>query len=151
MFSKACEYGLQAVLYIALQEKEGRKVGLKEISESQEVPHHFLSKILQKLVRNEVLDSIKGPSGGFSLKISASELRLLEIVEIIDGLDIINRCCIGLKTCSDASPCPVHHDYKIVKEKIHKLLQEKTLEELCADVQHGNAIVNFTNTKKRDA
>ncbi len=143
MFSRSCEYALQSILYITLHGEKNKAVGLKEISESQQVPLHFLSKILQQLVKQKVLISTKGPHGGFSLNIPPEELRLITIVEIIDGLDIFDRCGIGLKQCSDKTPCPIHFDYKIVKEKIHKLLSEKTLSQLCHDVNQGKSIVTF--------
>ncbi|GJM30842.1 MAG: hypothetical protein DHS20C17_34770 [Cyclobacteriaceae bacterium] len=143
MFSRSCEYALQSVLYIALHSENGKAVGLKEISTSQQVPLHFLSKILQQLVRGKVLTSIKGPNGGFKLIIQPNKLRLIKIVELIDGLEIFSRCGIGLKKCSDHTPCPIHFDYNVVKEKIRQLLSKKTLAELCDDVSQGRSIVNY--------
>lgn len=143
MFSKSCEYALRSILYITLHTKNDQAVGLKQIADSQGIPLHFLSKILQQLVKHKLLTSIKGPGGGFLLNVSPDKLRLVEIVKIIDGLDILDRCGIGLKKCSDKTPCPIHFDYKIVKEKIRQLLQEKTLSELCQDVEDGKSIVNY--------
>jgi len=71
------------------------------------------------------------------------ELTMLEIVRIIDGLDIFDQCGIGLKECSDESPCPIHHDYKAVKQKIRTLLNRKTIADLCIDVENGKSIVSF--------
>ena len=104
---------------------------------------HFLSKILQQLVKHKMLTSVKGPRGGFSLNVSPEKLRLIEVVKIIDGLDILERCGIGLKKCSDKTPCPIHFEYKNVKEKIRQLLNEKTLSELCQDVEKGKSIVSY--------
>jgi len=143
MFSRSCEYALQSILYITLHSKNGSAVGLKKISESQKIPLHFLSKILQHLVKAKILTSSKGPNGGFALNIPPSKLRLIKVVETIDGLDIFDRCGIGLKKCSDKNPCPIHFDYKVVKEKIRQLLSEKTLSELSEDVGQGLSIVSF--------
>ena len=143
MFSKSCEYALRSILYITLHTKNDQAVGLKQISASQDIPLHFLSKILQQLVKHKMLNSVKGPNGGFSLNIPANELRLIKVVELIDGLDILDRCGIGLKQCSDKTPCPIHFDYKIVREKIRHLLNEKTLLELCRDVEEGKSIVSY--------
>ncbi|MDN5216620.1 Rrf2 family transcriptional regulator [Fulvivirgaceae bacterium BMA12] len=143
MFSKSCEYALRSILYITLHTKNDQAVGLKQISASQDIPLHFLSKILQQLVKHKMLNSVKGPNGGFSLNMPPNELRLIKVVELIDGLDILDRCGIGLKQCSDKTPCPIHFDYKIVKEKIRHLLNEKTLLELCQDVEEGKSIVSY--------
>ena len=126
MFSRSCEYALQSILYITLHSKDNKAVGLKQISESQKIPPHFLSKILQQLVKAKILNSTKGPNGGFSLKVSPNRLRLIKVVDTIDGLEIFNRCGIGLKKCSDKSPCPVHFEFKAVKDKIRQVLTEKT-------------------------
>jgi Rrf2 family protein len=143
MFSRSCEYALQSILYIALHSKNGNAIGLKEISNSQKIPPHFLSKILQQLVKGKILTSLKGPNGGFALNMDPSKLRLIKVVNIIDGLDIFERCGIGLKKCSDKNPCPIHFECKVVKEKIRLLLSEKSLSELIEDVNQGLSIVSF--------
>ena len=149
MFSRSCQYALQAVLYITLHQKKKSNIGLKEISSSQDIPLHFLSKILQSLVKADVLTSIKGPNGGFRLNISPDELKLLEIVRIIDGLSVFERCGIGMKICSDERPCPIHNDYKKVRNKIKEIFSQKTLTELIEDVEEGKSIVSFVNMKNR--
>ena len=143
MFSRSCEYALQSILFITLHSKNNDAIGLKQISASQKIPPHFLSKILQQLVKGKILRSVKGPNGGFILTVPPSKLRLIKVVEIIDGLDIFDRCGIGLKQCSDKRPCPIHFDFKIVKEKIRQLLSEKTLSELSEDVGKGLSIVSY--------
>ena len=95
------------------------------------------------MVRNNILVSIKGPNGGFSLKANPNKLYLKDIVEITDGMEIFDRCGIGLKACSDSSPCPIHFEYKIVKEKIKDLLQTKSVSNLIKDIEAGKSIVAF--------
>jgi len=107
------------------------------------LPHHFLSKILQQLVRQKILISTKGPNGGFSLHKSPEKITLLSIVKIIDGLEIFDRCGMGLRECQDHNPCPIHFDFKMVKQKIREILSQKTLSELAQDVQNGHSIVTY--------
>jgi Rrf2 family protein len=108
MFSASCHYGLQAMFYIALHSSEDKNVDLSEIAREQNIPKHFLSKILQLLVKEKLLVSMKGPTGGYRLKRSADDITLLEIVDSIDGLDIFNQCGIGFKECDPSDPCPIH-------------------------------------------
>ena len=143
MFSKSCQYALQSVLYIAIHGDSRQPIKIKEISEKQNIPIHFLGKILQILVKHKILVSVKGPTGGFILSDDKNDLTLLKIVEVVDGLDIFNQCGIGLRGCSDEQPCPIHNEYKVVKAKIRTLLEEKTLNELCKDVESGKSIVSF--------
>jgi Rrf2 family iron-sulfur cluster assembly transcriptional regulator len=143
-FSRSCEYALQSVLFIAVKQSGGaERVPLQNIAKSQGIPMHFLSKVLQVLVRGKVLHSLKGPRGGFALRNAASDLTLLEVVRVIDGLDMFDRCGIGLRACSDASPCPVHHEYKIIKNRVRQVLSQKTIADLARDVERGVAIINF--------
>lgn len=143
MFSTSCHYGLQAMLYIAMYSSRDKNVGLTEIAENQEIPKHFLSKILQELVRNDLIESMKGPNGGFKLKHRAEDIALIQIIAAIDGLDVFTQCGIGFKKCSDDHPCPIHHDYKKVRDKVHDLFETKTLKELTEDVERGDSIINM--------
>ncbi len=145
MFSKSCEYGLQAILYIALHASSERRVGLQEIAENQEIPSHFLSKILQILVKQKLLSSTKGPNGGFILNKKPEDITLLEVIAAIDGLDIFDRCGIGLKTCSDEVPCPIHNKFKFLRENIRDTLANETLADLRLQVVQGKSFVTVKN------
>ena len=114
-------------------------MGIKQISASQDIPNHYLSKILQTLVKAKILDSTKGPGGGFGLGIPAKKLTLYHIVAAIEGLEIFERCGIGLKDCSDKNPCPIHHLYKDARAKVKELLQHQTLEEISIEVEAGRS------------
>ncbi|WP_069132774.1 RrF2 family transcriptional regulator [Rhodohalobacter halophilus] len=145
MFSTSCHYGLQAMIYIALHSSDNKNIDLGQIAEKQEIPKHFLSKILQMLVKNGLLRSMKGPTGGFSLSRPADELTLIEVIDAIDGLDVFTQCGIGFKKCDDNHPCPIHNDYKPVRNKIRELFENKTLLELTEDVERGESFVNLTS------
>jgi len=141
-FSRSCEYALQATLYLSIRHNAGvGTVSLQEIAESQKIPSHFLSKILQSLVRHGLLMSTKGPRGGFRLINRPEDIRLLDIVSVIDGLEMFDRCGIGLRACSDDNPCPIHHEYKVIKSRIRQVLTTKSLAELSRDVERGAAII----------
>lgn len=143
MFSTSCHYGLQAMLYIAHHSFEEKNIELTRISESQDIPKHFLSKVLQLLVKAKLLISMKGPTGGFRLSRPADKISLIEIIEAIDGLDVFNTCGMGFKKCDDKHPCPIHHDYTKVRNQIENLFMEKTLLDLDEDIRLGDSIVSL--------
>lgn len=143
MFSTSCHYGLQAMLYIALHSSEDENISLNEIADKQDIPKHFLSKILQMLVKHKLLVSMKGPTGGFRLSRPADQITLIEVIDAIDGLDIFNQCGIGFKRCDDDHPCPIHHDYKKIKNRIRHLFESKSLLELTEEVKSGESIVSL--------
>ena len=139
MFSKTCEYALQAMMYIAFHTKTEKPVGLKEVAGAQAIPLHFLSKVLQELVKHDILGSVKGPKGGFFLKKSPESITLLNIVMAIDGPTLFERCGLGLRKCTDKTPCPVHFEYQAVRTNIKSLLGSKTLSQLNKEVAAGQA------------
>lgn len=137
MFSASCHYGLQAMFYIASNCQEGCNIELKEIAEERGIPKHFLSKILQQLVREKLLCSMKGPHGGFRLNQDPATITLIDIVNAIDGIEIFDECGIGLKQCTESDPCPIHDDFKNLREQVKHLFQTKTLEELANEISNG--------------
>lgn len=143
MFSRSCEYGIQATLYIAQHSTNHNNIRLKQIAEAQSIPIHFLSKVLQILVKNKILRSTKGLNGGFSLNKNASEINLLEIINAIDGMDIFNTCVLGLNDCSENKPCPIHNQYKFIKEGFLRVLTNKSLESLANELVNGKTFVSL--------
>ncbi len=144
MFSASCHYGLQAMFYIASHSTEEKNISLNEIASDKNIPQHFLSKILQLLVKHKLLISMKGPNGGFRLSRSPENITLIEIVKAIDGLDIFNQCGIGFRECNEDDPCPIHTDYSRIREHVQNLFETKTLEALTEDVLNGDSLVKFT-------
>lgn len=147
MLSNTCKYGIRAVIYLALNNEDNKKIGIKEISSELNIPTPFLGKILQLLAKNKILNSTKGPHGGFSLAKPASEISLLNIIEIIDGLDLFNECLIGLSTCSasahDDVQCPIHHKYVPISNQIYNLFTNETIEKLANEIKASNGRISL--------
>jgi Rrf2 family protein len=137
MFSKACEYAIRAMLFIAQKSEPGNKIGIKEISKGIDAPEHFLAKILQDLSRKGIVQSIKGPNGGFYLDESAKKNTLADIVKAVDGDDLFTGCGLGLKICSEKHPCPLHDEFKIIRKKIHNMLESATVAEFNVELLRG--------------
>lgn len=112
MFSKACEYGIRATIYVARQSLEDKRASQKDISREIDSPVAFTAKILQQLVRNNILNSVMGPTGGFHIeKKQMDEITLSQVVDAIDGDAIYRGCGLGLKECNARKPCPVHDKF----------------------------------------
>jgi len=138
MFSKACEYGIKSVIYIALQSLESRRVSLKEIAEKIDSPVAFTAKILQLLSKNSIIDSVKGAHGGFEIsKARIDSLKLSEIVKAIDGDAIYAGCGLGLKACNAFQPCPVHNKFVEIRNDLRRMLENTSLYEMTAGLEVG--------------
>ena len=142
MFSKACEYGIRATLYIAQKSLGGERSGLKDIAREIDSPEAFTAKILQQLARNQILKSVKGPYGGFELsKENMETIKLSHIVDTIDGDSIYKGCGLGLKECNADKPCPVHDKFLVIREELKKMLETTTLFELATNLETGFAFL----------
>ncbi|GAA3575311.1 Rrf2 family transcriptional regulator [Snuella lapsa] len=142
MFSKACEYGIKASIFIAINSFEGKRVSPKEIAKEIDSPQAFTAKILQALVRHGVINSVKGAYGGFEInKKDIAAIRLSQIVNAIDGDKIYKGCGLGLHTCDESRPCPVHDKFKIVRDELKDMLENTSLEELAFNIKSGTTFL----------
>ena len=129
IFSRQCEYALQAVSYLALQ-PAGKRTSIRELTGKLKIPYHFLAKILQNLTYKKLLVSQKGPSGGFALALSPDKITLFHLVEAIDGSDFINKCVMGFPECSGKSPCAVHKHWSKMREGIYSMLVSENIADM---------------------
>jgi len=139
MFSKACEYGIRAVIYICSQSKHGKKLGVKDICKEIDAPEFFTAKVLQSLARKNIISSSKGPTGGFFISEDQEKFKAIDLVIAIDGDKIFRGCALGLKQCSESNPCPIHNEFKDIRESLTQMLTNKTIQELAAEVEKGEA------------
>ncbi|MBS1635878.1 MAG: Rrf2 family transcriptional regulator [Bacteroidetes bacterium] len=138
MFSKSCEYAIKATIYIAVQSNQGNRVGLKDIAREIASPEAFTAKILQQLSRNHIIDSVKGPNGGFQIdKKEMTRIKLSQIVSAIDGDAIFKGCGLGFKECSEKKPCPVHDKFKVIRNELKTMLENTSVQELSLGLANG--------------
>lgn len=125
------------MIFVAQKSKDNNRVGVKEISQGIDAPEHFIAKILQELSRKRLVQSAKGPNGGFFLTSEDLKISLADIVKAIDGDKLYLDCVLGLKTCSEKNPCPVHHQYKEIKRNLINLLEDNTIGNFNAKLDSG--------------
>lgn len=142
IFSKTCEYAIRAVFYIASNTAEsGSRAGLKEIASVIGSPEPFLAKILQDLSRKGLISSVKGPNGGFYLEPAALHRPLADIVTAVDGDEIFNGCGMGLEYCSESEPCPLHKEFKKVRNQITHMLTRTTIGQFNRELAEGKLLL----------
>lgn len=138
MFSKACEYGIKATICLANRSEMESWVSLNDIALEIGSPVSFTAKILQKLVRNKVIISAKGPTGGFAInKTKAGSIRLCEVVSAIDGESVYLGCGLGFQNCNEKKPCALHYKFKNIRDDLKNMLEETSLFDLTADLNNG--------------
>lgn len=139
MLSLTCKAAIKAVIYLGSKFKSGEKSGIKEVSEYINENEHTVGKLLQKLVKEKIINSAKGPNGGFYITQAQKHQPVLNVIEAIDGKEVFNQCGLGLSKCSDLHPCPMHNGYKPIRDQFKKLCKEKTIHDLDKPVKTGLA------------
>lgn len=138
MFSKACEYAIRATVYIARQSLESERASLVDISREIDSPVAFTAKILQKLVKAEILASIRGKSGGFYISAGEMKKRMVaDIIEVIGGDAVYTECGLGLKSCSATEPCPAHERFVSIRNELKEVLETTSVYAMAAGLKEG--------------
>lgn len=145
MITKTCGYAIRGVIFLALEKNINRKIGIKEIAGELAVPQQFMGKILQDLVRKNILKSTKGPNGGFYVDHTIMELSLIRIVEAIDGLGILKKCFLGREECSSENPCPMHDDFELCRNSIFEVFQKKNIRHFVNHIEDGTTFLAVFN------
>lgn len=142
MFSKACEYGIKAVLFIAMQSLREARVKMGDIVENIGSPEAFTGKILSFLTKNGIVDSYTGPNGGFEMKIDKLHtVSIADIVKAIDGDTFLNGCVLGLPRCDAEHPCPMHHAVEHIRSTMRTTLRETTVYELATGLKNKESML----------
>ena len=129
IYTKTGEYAIRAILFLARQPKDNLIMS-SEIAKSEDIPAHYLAKILQRMAKYGYVDSFKGRGGGFKITELAKKSSILEIVERVEGPVINLKCVTGLKECSDENPCPLHEEWAELRNRIYNLISSKSVQEV---------------------
>ncbi|KAA3608854.1 MAG: Rrf2 family transcriptional regulator [Calditrichaeota bacterium] len=140
MLSKSCEYAIRSVLCVASHQHSypDKSIGIKQISDSLQIPVHFLGKVMQNLTRQQILQSAKGKNGGFFLTPKQLDTPIMRIVEVVDSSLYFNRCGLGLEKCSDEHPCALHNDFAVFRDGFAKALRTHTISSMTIAHQKGD-------------
>jgi Rrf2 family iron-sulfur cluster assembly transcriptional regulator len=133
MLSTGCKYALQATIKIARETQGGGHCLTQTITAGTKLPPHYLAKLLQSLVRGNVLLSSKGRGGGFALRKPAREITLRHIIEAIDGPLRKYQCIFGELRCEPGSPghpCNRIDRWREVTRSFDEFLDRTTLADL---------------------
>lgn len=139
MLSLTCKAAIKAVIYLGSKLGSGERHSLKEVAAYINENEHTVGKLLQRLVKAGIIESAKGPHGGFSLTARQAELPVMRIVVAMDGKEVFTQCGLGLSKCSDGRPCPFHGAWKPIREQFRQLCEEYRVRDLYQGVNSGLA------------
>ncbi len=142
MLSKTTQYAIRALVYIHIQNEKGSRPGYKEIANEAEAPEHFTAKILQNFTKHSLLESAKGRGGGFYFDPQKEELRLYEVIRLMEGETFFNHCIFGFRYCDDKYPCPLHNEFMKIWDDFAELAQNQTIQSLARKIKDQKAVMN---------
>lgn len=147
LLSQRCEYAIRAALHLAAAQPNGESVSytaVREISDTLNIPYHFLAKTVQALTQSGIFVSMRGPHGGLALARPATQVRLEEIVLAVDGPDVFTECVLGLPGCGDRKPCPLHDQWAPARERVHRMFADATLADTAGRIKAGELRLAFS-------
>jgi Rrf2 family nitric oxide-sensitive transcriptional repressor len=126
MLPKTAEYALRMVASLARYPEQTESAD--QIAELTKVPRRYLHKVLQDLVRAELVRSRSGPGGGYSLALPTKKISILDVVNAVSPLERIRECPLGLK--SHTSLCPLHKELDRAYAAMERSFAGVTLDQL---------------------
>lgn len=142
MFSKACEHGIKAIIYIATQSLDGKRAKIGDVVENSGSPEAFTAKVLGALTKHKIVNSLKGPYGGFEIDPKRmKEMKLRDIVYAIDGDAIYKGCALGLDECDAKNPCPMHDRFVTARNELKKTLETTNIYDLAIGLKSGKTML----------
>lgn len=123
-YSKATNYALHTMLFLAAASPI-KPVSVQHLAEQQDVSPTYLSKILTKLVKAEMIESASGANGGYRLRRNWENISFLDIIHAIEGTASLFDCSL------DHGPgCPIQQVVLLAEAKMEEHLRNQTLSEL---------------------
>jgi len=135
MLTNASKYAIRAVLHLTKKMENTNKLSGKEIGKDLDIPEAFIAKILQKLVKANIISSHKGPNGGFYMSEKNLNNKINDIIWAVEGRDIFEGCFLGLPVCSDENPCPIHHIVAPFKDQLYEKFNHLTIKEFTNEIK----------------
>ncbi|MCS6952026.1 MAG: Rrf2 family transcriptional regulator [Bryobacterales bacterium] len=150
IYSRSAEYAIRAFVHLA-RVADGRFAMVKQIAQQEQIPAHFLAKILQQLARKGFLRSSKGPTGGFTLRLPPEKISLKDIVDALDGMSEYQKCASGLAECNDDMPCGMHDSWKALRSRIIEYLERTTIADVARALEEKQRQLEKPRRGRRSA
>lgn len=142
MLSKAAEYAIRSMVYIWIMNSQGTRPGYRTIATEIGSPEHFTAKVLQTLTRFKLVRAGKGRSGGFYFEDLQKDLPVMNIIKAVDGDMFFYSCAFGFESCNCDNPCPMHEDFKTVRDGFSEMVKRLTIQSMAQKIISGQAALN---------
>lgn len=127
--SKTCRYAIRALFYL-VNNPQKNFIKINEIADEEKIPLNYLRKIFQRLIKEKIVMSGLGPTGGVKLASNSQKISILRIIKIFDGKLSLNECSLlGYKNCPNFKNCPIQKECRKYSKEVIKKLSEFKLKD----------------------
>lgn len=147
IFSRSTQYAIQALVLLAGQ-PVGQYMQSRVLADRLQLPVAYLSKLMVRFAQAGLLDSSRGRTGGYRLRVNPTAISLKQVVEVISAGRVSRDCLLGLKTCSDDDACAMHCQWQPLKQRLLALLEEQNLSRLAQGVTSGRYRLEDLNVSR---
>jgi len=144
MLTKASQYAILAVLFLAQNCRTGEKYKAKDIADKLDIPRPFIAKLLQRLAKAGIVSSVRGPQGGFYMTSENMQHNMCRVLKELGNKPVFEKCFLGLPECSDENPCPVHHIVAPFKEALLEKFRKQSIREWIENREYATNYLTFT-------
>lgn len=130
--SKKADYALIAMKHLA-QHTMMPSTSAREIAEQYDIPIELMAKVLQRLVRTELLVSTQGTRGGYALGRSSGSISIADVIQAIDGPLTVTACSTEKVDCEQYGKCSIRDPLWQIKERIVEALGTVTIAEMASE------------------
>ena len=127
--SKITDYGIVLLAHLAHRGGDA-PLAAREVAAEVDLPLPVVSKVLKALARRGLLESQRGPKGGYSLVRAPSEISVSEMVTALEGPVALTECNLGPHICEHEAGCPVRGPWHVINRVVQRALSQVTLADL---------------------
>jgi Rrf2 family protein len=129
--NQTTDYALRALLCLAAEQ---RPLVAAEISEKIKIPPSYVPVIMSKLKKGQFVSSNRGQAGGYCLARRPDEIRLWDVIQVMERIPQLVRCSATVRDCAfDAARCPIRRAYAAAQENLETVWKRTTIADLCQD------------------
>jgi len=123
--TKLTDYGILLMTHMASSDQERFAAG--ELAEVTRIPSPTVSKILQMLLHEGLLDSTRGAKGGYRLTRPANEINVRDIINVFEGSIALTECNLDDATCDQHAVCSTSNSWKRINQAVGQALEDISL------------------------
>lgn len=129
LFSHSTAYAVRALVWLARKPRQSRWL-VMDVAMDERIPQHYLSKVMGALKSQGMVNSSRGPHGGYVLSRDPATITLREVARLFDGEQPEHACLLAYGSCGDCSRCPIGNLWDNNRDSISRFLDQVTIEVL---------------------